>query len=129
MSFPLYNTLSKNLSQRDLTKAQKSELISQISQTDKDGHELLYALIKSYYNDHDTLDRQKDGKDTKDKVNEAVSPCTNNNILPYSGEIGKDKMSFNLENFPKPLRQLLYKFLNLHQKKLKEDKQIMHLQA
>ncbi len=100
--FPLYNTLMSNLLEKDLTVIQKKDLVKKIELMDTDGHELIYALIKCYY-----IDNNKGN-------------CL---ALPYNAVLSKDKMQFNITDFPEKLRQLLYKFANLHKKKLEEDEE------
>jgi hypothetical protein len=100
--FPLYTSIKANLPNKDLTQAEKNDFIKKIKDLDQDAHELVYALIKSYH-----LDTEKDSLS-----------------IPYKGQIGKDKIDFNLLDFPPQLRQLLYKFVKIHRKKLREDKEI-----
>jgi hypothetical protein len=99
--FPLYNTLLKNLVERDLTVIQKQELIEKIK-NNPDTHELVYALIKCYYIDNNN---------------------GNNFSLPYSAIITKDNISFDLLKLPNRLRRLLFNFFTLHAKKLLEDQE------
>jgi len=98
MTFPLYTTLIVNIPEKDLTLIQKNDFIKKISNLDIDAQELIYALIKSYY-----LQNEKD--------KEIPLILTNNDI------------HFNLLDFPNKLRQLLYKFVNIHNKKITEDEQ------
>jgi hypothetical protein len=107
-NFPLYTSLSTNLSTKDLTIAQKSDFIKRVSKMDPDTCELIYALIKSYHLEHESKDSSF--------------------VLPYKGSLAQDRINFNLLNFPKQLRQLLYKFVTIHSKKLKEDKKIKKIQ-
>jgi hypothetical protein len=100
--FPLYISIKTNLPKKDLTQAEKNDFIKKVNELEQDAHELIYALIKSYY-----LDTEKDSLS-----------------IPYKGQINKDKIDFNLLDFPPQLRQLLYKFVKMHKKKLKEDKEI-----
>jgi len=94
-SFPLYTTLSQNLGARDLTIIQKNDLIKKIATMEPEAHELIYALIKCYY--------------IANENNDGIT-------LPYSGKFDKDSTSFNLLDLPLRLRQMLYKFVNLHNK-------------
>jgi hypothetical protein len=103
MSFPLYTSLSVNLLEKDLTIAQKSELIKKIQSLDLEAHELVYALIKSFYLEYENGDAL---------------------ILPYNGELSKESIIFNLLDMPTKLRQLLYKFIKLHSKKQQEEQSI-----
>jgi hypothetical protein len=98
--FPLYTTLSTNLPKKDLTVLQKNELIKKISSMSTEDHELIYMLIKTYYINNDTGDSLS---------------------IPYNAQLGKDKIDFDLLDFPNGLKQLLFKFVTVHKKKLIED--------
>jgi len=98
-TFPLYSTLANNLPEKDLTLLQKREFINKIAKFDANAHELLYVLIKCFFIEN----------------NPGYSLES-----PYNGKfIGKD-MQYNLLDLPFKLRQLLYKFLKLHEKSLRE---------
>ena len=107
-NFPLYTTLNTNLSKKDLTILQKNEFIKKISEVDSKTHELIYALIKCYY-------LENDGGD----------PFS----IPYNGKLAKERIDFNLTDFPTTLKQLLYKFVIIHQKKIIEDQKILEIQT
>ena len=98
--FPLYTTLSTNLPKKDLTVLQKNELIKKISSMSTEDHELIYMLIKTYYINNDTGDSLS---------------------IPYNAQLGKDKIDFDLLDFPTGLKHLLFKFVTVHKKKLIED--------
>lgn len=100
MDFPLYSTLCLKLPKKDLTISQKSDLINKIENIDNDGAELIFALLNCYYID-------------KDKGNSMN--------IPYEGKIVSDKIEFDLNNLPIPLRHIIYKFVSLHKKKVEED--------
>lgn len=108
MNFPLYTSLCVNLSSKDLTVVQKTDFIKKIEKIDKDTHELIFALIKSYFID-------KERGDTL--------------AIPYEGKISKDTVTFDINNLPIPLRQLLYKFLTINEKKIEEDQQMQTIQT
>lgn len=100
-TFPLYTTLISNLPERDITLLEKKKLLQMIETLDEEGHELIFALIKSYQHDH--------GNDLG---------------LPYKAQIQKDSViAFNLMDLPPQLRRLLFKFAGMHSKKLEEDQQ------
>jgi hypothetical protein len=101
--FPLYTTLNNNLANKDLTKTQKDDFMKKIESMDSEGHDLIYALIKCFYLENTKSDHLS---------------------VPYNGEISKDKITFDLQQFPNPLKQLLYKFIILNGKKRAEDKKI-----
>lgn len=94
-----------NLPEKDLTILQKNDLIKKIASMDTDAHELVYALVKSFYMEHN-------GGDTLS--------------IPYNGQLSKDKLEFDLLEMPNKLRQLLYKFITVHKRKLIEDEKIKH---
>jgi len=103
--FPLYDNLISNLPKKDLTVKQKEAMITDIPKLDYHGKELVYTLIK-YYN----------------KINDETVLQ-----LPYKGK-SEDSTESDIKNItwcitdlPHPLRQLLYKFITMHIKKLEED--------
>lgn len=95
--FPLYSVLNVDLPVKDLTAAQKNNFLKKIPTIDKNGRELIYALIRFYSHENPA----------------ASSMC--------EGVITKTSATFDLELLPIPLKQLLYKFVLLHLKKIKED--------
>lgn len=110
MNFPLYSTLITNLPKRELTLVQKNEFINTITTLDTDTNELIVALIKCYYLDKDKGDVLR---------------------IPYKGEYTKETetVSFNLSDFPQELKQLLYKFIKMHNKRIIEDNEIKKMQT
>ena len=107
-NFPLYTTLNTNIIKKDLTIPQKKEFIKKINQVDSKTHELIYALIKCFYLE-----------------NESGDPFS----IPYNGKLAKERIDFNLSDFPVELKQLLYKFVTIHQKKVIEDQKILQIQT
>jgi hypothetical protein len=107
VNFPLYTTLNTNIIKKDLTVLQKNETIKKIESLDCKAHELIYALIKCYYLENDN--------------GEQLS-------IPYNGKLAKERIEFNLSDFPIGLKQLLYKFVIVHQKKLIEDQKLLEIQ-
>ena len=105
-NFPLYTTLNTNLQKKDLTVLQKNEFMKKIQELDSKGHELIYALIKCYFLENDS---------------------TEPFIIPYNGKLAKDRIEFNLLDFPPVLKQMLYKFVIIHQKKILEDEKLEKL--
>ena len=104
--FPLYDNLISNLPKKDLTVKQKEAMINDISKLDYHGKELVYTLIRYYnkLNDEIVLQLPYKGKSEIEGDEEATSNVT-----------------WCLTNLPHPLRQLLYKFITMHIKKLEED--------
>ena len=102
-SFPLYESMCQNLKNKDLTKKQKKDFLTKIQKIDDHGFELIYILIRMYENNN-----------SKDIVGSYK--------LPYSGiYINVNDVSFDLESFPVLLKQMLYKFIDIHLKTI-EDK-------
>lgn len=99
-NFPLYTTLKKNINKKDLTVAQKNELILKISEMSTDDHEIIYVLVKSYF---------------------LESANQDNIIIPYKGKILNENIEFNLSDLPIELRQILFKFITMYQQKLQEE--------
>jgi len=91
--FQLYNNLIKDLTSKKLTIKQKKDFIDKISKLDENGHELLYVLIRIF-------EKRKKKKE---------------NILPFNSKSENDnKITFDINEFPNKLSQLLYKFIKLH---------------
>ena len=101
--FPLYDNLSNKIPDKDLTTTQKNKFMKNIDIIDTNARELVYAIIKTYETEHT---QQSDIH------------------IPFQGEYKNNKLTFNLEEFPNPLKQILFKFLNMNIKKIKEDKKI-----
>lgn len=99
--FPLYDSLSKDISQDDLTKVQKTAFIKRITKIDENGQDLVYALIRMYQIEN----------------NEKNTGFT----LPYSGIFVESDIHFDLDKFPTRLKQILFKFLYAHLDKMKEE--------
>ena len=103
MSFPLYDSLTKNLPKKDLSVKQKKDFITDVDIFDQNGIELLYALTRVY---------QLQNND-----------YSNSNFnLPYGGKFIKEEIQFDLDDFPIPLKRILYKFVLKHKKKMKDEK-------
>lgn len=101
-TFPLYDSLVSNIEEKDLTASQKLSFVKKTNKIDIIGRELMYALIKVY---------EKENENTLSE-------------FPYEGIIENDSITFDLSNFPIKLRQLLYKFLNAHIKKMSEENKL-----
>jgi len=99
-SFPLYNSLSANLTHKDLTTLEKREFIQKINEIDEEGIELVYALIRFYQ----------------------MENCEDTNLsLPFEGFVENNDIVFNLENFPKKLKKILFRFVSMHTNKNSTD--------
>jgi hypothetical protein len=104
MNFPLYHDLLKNISENDekISEQDKGELIKKIKKLDDAGHELIYALIRSYQLEHD-----------------------NTIGLPYDSKILKLGMKFDLEKIPNKCCRILILFCDKHLEKMKEEQKLL----
>ena len=95
--FPLYNSI-KNITDFDneLSHQELVNVSQKIKKLDKNTHELVYALIKSY---------QIDNKENKA------------HMLPYESKQLKTGIKFDMNNIPKGLQNMLAKFLEMHEKR------------
>lgn len=105
--FPLYDNFLKASNDIDLTVSQKNSFVQKISKIDQHGFELLYALIIKFHNEHNEYNSTVD--------------------LPYNGKYIGNDINYNIESFPFKLKQLLYKFILAHIKKLKDDQKLINL--
>ena len=99
-NLPLYDNLMKETTNDDLTTKQKDNFMKLIKSVDQNGAELVYALIRMYQLEND------DDKSTFK--------------IPYGGKYIKSDMTFNLIDLPNQLKQVLFKFLQLHTETMKE---------
>lgn len=99
-TLPLYDSIIKGVPTKELTVKQKNELICNIEKINSDGIELVYCLIVAYYTNNDG--------------DEAIE-------LPYESTKKEKDITFTIDNFPKKLKQLIYKFLNMHIQTMKEE--------
>jgi hypothetical protein len=102
MNFPLYHDLLKNTTDEKLDDDEKSELIKKIKKLDEPGHELIYALIRSYQLEHE-----------------------NTFGHPYDSKILKLGMKFDLENIPNQCCRMLITFCDKHLEKMKEEQKLL----
>lgn len=103
-NFPLYDNLSTDISSRDLTTKQKNDFMSKIKNIDDKGAELVYALIRVFQ----------------------MENCSDNSTfkLPYDGKYVNNDMKFDLNELPNDLKQILYKFVNIHTESMKEENKL-----
>jgi hypothetical protein len=99
--FALYNTLNKDLPSKDLTAANKAELVKSISTLSENAIELVYALIK-YHN-------------MNDKKNSDMYNQTRQNVRNATADI-----SWNLNDLPIKLRNILFRFVQLEERRKDE---------
>lgn len=90
---PVYTLLKNSIqdSKVDLTDTEKQNLIQSINTIDKNGAELIYAIIRSYENDN--------GGDS---------------TIPYNGKIQKSGIRFELESLDITLKKILFEFVKKH---------------
>jgi hypothetical protein len=100
-NLPLYEILFKETTNEDLTTKEKDEFMKIIKNIDQKGFEIAYALIRIFQ-----LENNEDKSTFK---------------IPYGGKFVKDDLNFNLNDLPLQLKQILYKFLVLHIKTMKEE--------
>lgn len=110
MNFPLYDSLIINTPSKDLTAKQKEDTIKRIENINDAGKELIYALIKTFYMKN-------------------IESESNSTDLPFKGirspVDGKktENLTWDFANFPPKLRQLIHKFVILHEKTMEEEKE------
>jgi hypothetical protein len=102
--YPLYDNLCKNISCKDLTAIQKRAFIKRMEKIDVNGNELVYALIRM----HQCENKEENTSFT----------------LPYNGYFIDGDIAFNLDKFPIKLKQVLFKFLEVHINKMQEEQLI-----
>ena len=102
-NFPLYTSVSTGILEKDLTVKQKEDFVLKTSVMDKEGHELIYALMRVFFLEHE--------------------PSSPFNVL-YGGKHVNNNIVFDMDNIPLKLRQILYKFIKIHVKKIKEDEKL-----
>ena len=105
--FPLYDSLSKDISTEDLSTIQKRTFIKRVEKMDNNGYELIYALIRMYQ-----IENNEDDNTSF--------------MLPYNGIYVETDINFDLDNFPKYLKQILFKFVSMHLDKMREEKNIVN---
>jgi hypothetical protein len=99
--FPLYAQLRNDLPKKDLSTKQKGEYITGFEELDEKGSELVYALIRAHQFE------QCEG---------CIPEC-----LPYEGTSNHQDVTFDLEGLPIPLKHILFKFVVVHIRSMKED--------
>ena len=99
-NFPLYdNLLSEVQTFEDLNNKQKDEFMKLVTDIDDNTSELIYALIRVY---------QLENSENK-----------NTFTLPFDGKFLEKDIKFDLNELPNQLKQILLKFLLLHEKNKK----------
>lgn len=101
-NLPIYDHLMKEIeNEEEITLKQQDEFMKYVKNFDKNGYELIYALIRIY---------QLENSDDKNSV-----------ILPYGGKYVKNEMKFDFNELPINLKKILYKFSLIHIKTMQEN--------
>jgi hypothetical protein len=97
MSFPLYDNLSADLPEVDLTNKEKDFVVKQMKKFDSTIHERIYALIRCHQlqNSRDVSLIPYGGKVTKQTGNNGSSSASN--------------VSFDLDKFDVALKHIIHK--------------------
>lgn len=103
-NFPLYDSLSADVSSVDLKVKQKDEFMKLVKSIDNEGLDRIYVLIRMYQ-----LENSEDKSTFK---------------LPYGGKYIKNDLKFDLNELPNELKHILYKFVKIHSSKMEEDNEI-----
>lgn len=108
--FALYNTLCQNIPGKDLTVSQKTKLIESINKLDDNATELVYALIRY----HGMSDAKCSDIYNHSKTNVRTA---------------KADISWNLSDLPIKLRNILFKFVMLEERRIEESENRIHTQV
>jgi len=103
-NFPLYDSLSSEVTNVDLTTLEKDELMKLLKNIDVEGSERVYILIRMYQ-----LENSEDKSTFK---------------IPYGGKYVKNDLKFDLNELPFELKQMIYKFVTMHCKTMEEEAKI-----
>ena len=106
-TLPLYDILSTNIKNTDLTSSQKLKFVNDVKKMRDTEYELIYIIIRLYQTNNS---RDEDIYTYK--------------VLPYGGIIDKKDIKFNLEMLPFCLKQILFKFSEMYNKKNIESKKL-----
>jgi hypothetical protein len=103
-NFPLYDSLMRDTFNKELTIKQKKLFMTRIEEIDGTGKEFIYALIKYHF-----INTNKDSNQND------LYKCK---II--SGELGLRDLTWDLNDLPLRLRQILFKFTEINQKRQEE---------
>jgi hypothetical protein len=101
-SFPLFNRLlteTEKLKETELSTQQKKSFTKKIESINKEGIELIYALICSF----------------QEYNNEKKT------FIPYDGKYIENDITFDFEFLPIHLTQIIYKFVLMHTKRMEDE--------
>ena len=110
-SFPLYNTLETRIAQKTtepdndtnpVNVVKSADFIKGVQSLDQDGLNKIYALIRYYDQLHNTERTE----------------------IPFKGKIIDGELTFDLENIPIKLQNILYEFILLHLEHMKRIKKL-----
>ena len=104
ITFPLYDNLIKDLDKEEMSQKEQDKFMKLIKTFDTHGYEIIYILIICY---------QLETNETANTI-----------ILPYSGKFINNDITFDFNEFPQNLKKILYKFVKIHTKKMKEENAI-----
>ena len=102
--FTLYNILFNEATDDEMTVDEKNNLAKLVKKIDMEGCELVYAIIRCYQLEHETIDK---------KLSVA---------LPYEGKVVKSGMKWDVDKLPFRLLRMIDIFLKKHILKMNEEK-------
>jgi hypothetical protein len=118
MIFPLFDRLYNDQdiitisTKIDMTPREKDALVNTIEKLDEIGIEYVYVLIKMYQmTEQNTLENSEKNSEK------------NSLLIPYYKQVKKD-IKVDLNDLPNKLRYMLQKFVDLHEKKEIEKKEM-----
>lgn len=111
-TFPLYDSLMRDTFNKELTIKQKKLFLTRIEEIDETGKEFIYALIKYHFISTNKDTHQND-----------LYKCK---IVSVDG--GLRDLTWDLNDLPVRLRQILFKFTEINQKRKEELMEIQKSQ-
>ncbi|MDD4931684.1 MAG: hypothetical protein PHG66_06095 [Candidatus Colwellbacteria bacterium] len=115
MSFPLYDVLIKDVSDNELTREEKTKLMSIIPTLDQKGQDNMYTLIRVH------------GLKTKAGGNIFEIPYDGQNVDKMTTGKNTRDIKFNIDKLPPTVAQLIYKFAMIHIDTMSNDERILRL--
>jgi len=103
-NFNLYNVLSHEATNEKMSNEGKYNMAKTIKKIDVEGCELLYAIIRCYQIEYETVDKN-------------ISTS-----LPYDGKVLKTCIKWDMDKFPNKLLNMIDVFLKKHVSKMNEEK-------
>lgn len=103
-NFPLYDSLMRDTFNKELTIKQKKLFLLRVEEIDIPGKEIIYALIKYHFMNTN-----------KDSTQNDLYKCK---IISSDG--GLRDLTWDLNDLPPRLRQILFKFTEINQKRQEE---------